>query len=92
MVRAGVVQMTSGEDVETNLAVAERLVRRAVDEGARLVVLPECFAFLGPDRRNREVAEGAAGRGFHSRSVRIVGSRAGRGADSRRLLGERLRF
>jgi predicted amidohydrolase len=43
---AAVVQMTSTTDVERNLAVAERLVTQAAERGARLVGLPENFAFL----------------------------------------------
>jgi predicted amidohydrolase len=44
------VQMSSSEDKAANWATAERLIRRAVAEGARLVVLPEYFNCLG-DRR-----------------------------------------
>jgi predicted amidohydrolase len=45
-VLAAVVQMTSTTDVERNLAAAEALVTRAAERGARLVALPENFAFL----------------------------------------------
>ena len=55
--RVGVVQMTSGPLVEPNLDVAERLIRQAVRDGAELVVLPECFAYLGPDDGLLAVAE-----------------------------------
>ncbi len=40
------VQMTSTDDVEANLTVATRLVRRAATAGAHLVALPENFAYL----------------------------------------------
>ncbi len=40
------VQMTSTDDVEANLSLATRWVRRAAAEGARLVALPENFACL----------------------------------------------
>jgi predicted amidohydrolase len=43
---AAVVQMTSTADVERNLAAAESLVAEAAGRGARLVGLPENFAFL----------------------------------------------
>jgi len=43
---AAVVQMTSTGDSERNLESAERLVREAALRGARLVGLPENFAFL----------------------------------------------
>jgi predicted amidohydrolase len=44
---AGVVQLTSSADVEHNLERCCALVKDAVAMGARLVVLPENFAFLG---------------------------------------------
>lgn len=43
---AAAVQMTSGADAQRNLESAERLVRGAAARGARLVGLPENFAFL----------------------------------------------
>ncbi len=45
-VLAAVVQMTSTTDVARNLDTAERLVTLAAVRGARLVALPENFAFL----------------------------------------------
>src|SRR5262245_52019687 len=51
------VQMTSTEDVEKNLATALRLTSAAADDGAALVVLPECFAFLGPEEGKLAIAE-----------------------------------
>jgi len=41
------VQMVSSDVLADNLARVEALVRRAVDEGAKLVVLPENFALMG---------------------------------------------
>jgi predicted amidohydrolase len=38
--------MTSTTDVERNVRTAERLVRGAAEDGARLVALPENFAYL----------------------------------------------
>jgi deaminated glutathione amidase len=55
--KVGVVQMTSTADVEANLAAVERLVGDAVEDGARLVVIPECFAYLGPEAGKLELAE-----------------------------------
>jgi predicted amidohydrolase len=46
---AAAVQMTSGTDVGANLAEAGRLIGVAADAGARLVVLPENFSFMGAD-------------------------------------------
>jgi predicted amidohydrolase len=46
-VRVGAVQMRSTADVAANLATCATLTARAADDGAKLVVLPENFAFLG---------------------------------------------
>ena len=59
---AAVVQVTSTSDVEANLAAVERTVRRAAERGARLIVVPENFAFIGDgsaaaDARRMEIAE-----------------------------------
>lgn len=55
--KVGVVQMTSTGDVEANLEATERLIGRAADDGASLVVVPECFAYLGPEEGKLEIAE-----------------------------------
>lgn len=51
-VRAAVVQMVSGMEVASNLTAAGGLIGQAVGQGARLVVLPENFAFLGRHQRD----------------------------------------
>ncbi len=45
--RAAAIQMNSTEDRARNLATADRLVRAAAADGARLVVLPEKWSVLG---------------------------------------------
>jgi deaminated glutathione amidase len=45
----GAVQLTSTADRARNLDTAVRLVNEAADLGARLVGLPENFAFMGPE-------------------------------------------
>jgi deaminated glutathione amidase len=47
MNRVALIQMCSGPDREANLAEAGRLMVQAVDQGAGLVTLPECFSFMG---------------------------------------------
>ena len=44
--RLAAIQMTSTEHVDANLKQAERLIAQAADRGARLVALPENFAWL----------------------------------------------
>jgi predicted amidohydrolase len=53
----GVVQMTSTEDVAANMRAVHELVGKAASRGARVVVVPECFAYLGPEEGKIDVAE-----------------------------------
>ncbi len=53
MTKLAAIQMVSGEDLETNLSVAANLIRQAVQDGAKLVVLPENFAYMGMQERDR---------------------------------------
>ncbi|MBB5322118.1 carbon-nitrogen hydrolase family protein [Marinobacter oulmenensis] len=46
MTKVAAIQMVSTRDITTNLASAERLLRQAADQGARVAVLPENFAVL----------------------------------------------
>ena len=46
-VKVAAIQMASGPIVGANLNEAERLIEIAVNQGARLVVLPEYFAIMG---------------------------------------------
>lgn len=57
MTQVAVVQMTSTPDVEKNMQTAERLLRQARERGAALVVLPEGFAYIGPEEGQRELSE-----------------------------------
>ncbi len=45
--KVAAIQMASGPSVPANLAEAERLIEMAVEQGARLVALPEYFAIMG---------------------------------------------
>lgn len=53
MTRMAAVQMTSGPDVDANLAEAGRLVEQAVAAGAGLVALPENFGLIGECERDK---------------------------------------
>jgi nitrilase len=45
--KVAAIQMASGPNVLGNLSEARRLIAKAVEQGARLVVLPEFFAIMG---------------------------------------------
>jgi predicted amidohydrolase len=69
------VQLTSTEDVDTNLTRASALVRAAARDGARLVGLPENFAYLGADRDHRlSIAEALPGPGAPAAAGPILGA------------------
>src|SRR3954471_21774443 len=55
--RVAAVQLQSQDDVAQNLAECARLVAGAGSDGAKLVVLPENFAFFGPEENKRAIAE-----------------------------------
>ena len=55
--RVGAVQLTSTEDIDRNLATADRLVRQAAARGAELVALPEKWSVLGTGEHLREGAQ-----------------------------------
>lgn len=57
VVRVGVVQLTSNDELERNLDAVERTVRGAARDGARTIVVPECFSFLGPEEGKLAIAE-----------------------------------
>ncbi len=56
-IRVAAVQLNCQDNVADNLAASARLVADAGRRGARLVVLPENFAYLGPEIGKRELAE-----------------------------------
>ena len=51
--RVAAVQMASGDDVAANLASADALIADAARDGARLVLLPENFGFMGRAARDK---------------------------------------
>lgn len=52
-----VVQLNSGADREQNIASALAGIDHAARAGARLVILPEIWPYLGPEEGNRDNAE-----------------------------------
>ncbi|MFQ5738007.1 MAG: carbon-nitrogen hydrolase family protein [Acidobacteriota bacterium] len=73
--RAAAIQMTSLPDLDKNLARAERLIERAVDESAQLVGLPENFSFLRKGSQPLREAEAIAraSEGFLKRMAKRFG-------------------
>ncbi|MEZ4227431.1 MAG: carbon-nitrogen hydrolase family protein [Polyangiaceae bacterium] len=61
--RAAVVQLESQDQVDANLEQCQRHVLRAAADGARLVVLPENFSFMGAEADKRRFAEELGDRG-----------------------------
>lgn len=57
------VQMASSPNVSANLLEAERLVGKAAEEGAKLVALPENFAFMGQHDTDKLAHAEAEGNG-----------------------------
>lgn len=57
------VQMTSGPDIDANLAEVEQLISKAAAAGAQLVVLPENFALMGLQDSDKLAVREAEGEG-----------------------------
>jgi deaminated glutathione amidase len=55
--RVAAVQLNSREDLSANLDTCRRLVRSAVEQGARFVALPENFALMGSEAERRNCSE-----------------------------------
>jgi predicted amidohydrolase len=78
--RVAAVQLSSQDDLEKNLSRAVALVEEASAAGARLIVLPENFAFMGgADEDKRAIAESLDERpgGPIARAVSDVARRTG---------------
>jgi len=63
MRRVAAIQMASGPNVAANLNEAGRLIGRAVEAGAELVVLPENFALMGMNEQDKVGLREADGHG-----------------------------
>jgi len=51
------IQLNSTEDMARNLEKARALIKEAAGQGARVVALPEHFAYLGPEDKNPPSAQ-----------------------------------
>lgn len=61
--RVACVQLCATADVTRNMACVDRLVRRASDEGATAIFLPEAFSYIGPGPGKLAMAEPVPGNG-----------------------------
>jgi nitrilase len=61
--KVAAIQMASGPNVEGNLSEARRLVAKAAEQGAKLVVLPEFFAIMGMNEQDKVKVRERAGQG-----------------------------
>ncbi len=72
--KVAAIQMASGPNVEGNLNEARRLIAMAVEQGAKLVVLPEFFAIMGMNELDKLKVREQPGQGpiqqFLSESAR----------------------
>ncbi len=57
------IQMASGPNVNANLLEAARLIAKAAEAGAKLIVLPENFAIMGMNDRDKVKVREADGKG-----------------------------
>ncbi len=61
--KVAAVQMASGPNVAGNLSEARRLIAKAVEQGAKLVVLPEFFAIMGMSEQDKVAIREQPGQG-----------------------------
>ena len=61
--KVAAIQMASGPNVSGNLGEARRLIAKAVEQGAKLVVLPEFFAIMGMSDQDKVVVREKPGQG-----------------------------
>jgi len=61
--KVAAIQMASGPNIKANLAEAEKLISIAVQQEAKLVVLPENFAIMGMSEMDKVSAAETSGEG-----------------------------
>lgn len=72
MSKAAVVQMVSGASVSDNLAQAEQFIEQAREQQADLVALPENFAFMGHNERDKLSCAESFGAGEIQDRIRML--------------------
>ncbi|OUV03529.1 MAG: hypothetical protein CBC42_03495 [Betaproteobacteria bacterium TMED82] len=72
-IKVAAIQMVSSENIEKNLSVVKNLVKKAAQKGARVILLPEYFAFMGEDDNKKiKMAEINVGDSSVSTAMEIV--------------------
>lgn len=71
MTTVAVIQLISNEDVEDNLKQIESLIDKAVNQGARLIILPENACFMGDEFQKVSIAE-ALGNGPIQKAIALM--------------------
>ena len=77
MTQVAAIQMVSTPDIDGNIVEAERLLRDAADQGAKVAVLPENFAVLATGQMleagQKESGDDSVIRRFLSEQARKLG-------------------
>lgn len=77
MNKACVIQMQSGPNITDNLAATERLIHEAAEQGAEVMLLPECFGLMANRAQDTIHAGEALGQGPMQDAVAACAKRAG---------------
>ena len=86
--QVGIIQCRATADVERNLALSLDLVAQAASAGARVVLVPEAFAFIGPQREgNRHLEKVPSGEADAPGPILARCMEAARAANAHLVLG-----
>lgn len=75
--RVAAIQMCSTDNVSDNLTQAKQYIQQAVDDGAKLIVLPENFAMMGLDPKDNLKYKEVFGHGMIQDFLRHAASHNG---------------
>lgn len=64
MSKVACVQMTSGNNVSENLNEAKKLIQQAINQEAKLIVLPEMFCHMAMERKEKLIHRETLGHGL----------------------------
>lgn len=75
MSKIAAIQMCSTENVQENLSCAEKLIKMAVENDASLIVLPEMFAIMGTDTKDKIKVKEIFGQGLMQNFLASIASK-----------------